>query len=143
MYRLIIATFFISLNVFAQNPISTINARPTATDINIFGEARSATATIAKIDNKAFGITVSVDYRAYSGKIERQIFSFPVEDASFIQRGKDLYLIYQGQEILLAHHEWWYSPSWIKSNNHIQLKANLTKVGSKKLTLNPQILIFE
>lgn len=142
MYQLI-AILFTSLKLFAQDPISTINARHSDAVINIQGKVLSVTPTIAKLDNNSFGLRVTVTYRSFGRHISNQIFSFPVEDASFIQREKDLYLIYQGQEILLAHHEWWYSPSWIKSNNHIQFKANLKKLGSNKLTLNPQILIFE
>lgn len=143
MRLLFIITLLISLNVFAQEPVSTINAQSTPAEISILGETRSATATIAKLKDNSFGISVTVSYRSLGGDIRRHVFSFPVADVSFVQRDKDLYLVHEGQEVLLAHHEWWYSPSWIVSNKNIKIKANLKKIDSKRSSLNPQILIFE
>jgi len=139
----IFITLLVSLNLFAQEPVSTINARSTPAQISILGETRSATATIAKLKDNSFGICVTVSYRSLGGDIRRHVFTFPVEDASFVQREKDLFLVHDGQEVLLAHHEWWYSPSWIISNKNIKVKANLKKIDSKRSTLDPQILIFE
>jgi len=143
----LIAILFASMSLFAQTnnqPSSTnINLKPIS--ISVPGHIRYASAYVVDLGSSMLAMNIIVKYRHYSGSLSTQSYTLPIIDARTVRKGNDLYLIYNDNETLLAHHESWYYPYWSIKRDNVLFLTNLqvTTASRSKANLYPQVVILK
>ena len=118
-----------------------IETNSTGQSLRIPGPILGTMGSIIQKSDQTFAVNIAVQYRGANGRRARLSFSYSLKNAEFEKNGNDLYINFEGERYLVAHHRWYYSPAWQLQNGKVVIKSNREVVSSKYIKLKPTVVI--
>ena len=111
----------------ANAEVIRIVSNPTSREISQPGQLKSVTKDFVELEDGTYGLSVSLSFQ--EGRFQKGTRSvyFTLNEGHIIRENNDLFFENDGAKTFVAHHEWWYSPSW-QATNGARLEADLQRV---------------
>ena len=104
-----------------------IASNPTTREISQPGQLKSVSKDFVELDDGSYALSVSLSFQ--EGRFQKGTRStyFELLEGRLSRDNNNLYFENDGNKTLVAHHEWWYSPTW-QTVNGAQVEATLQRV---------------
>ncbi len=143
MKKMIFRTVILGLSLIASTVGFAEGLQTEKAQIRLFGDYRSASTYINQHDDGTFSLELNASYRGFSGKIERDLYSFDIDNSKLEVQGKDLFFVEDsGNKIKIASTKWWYSPKWQIDRSRVKLTSNVNIISSNTIEANPELIIL-